>query len=49
MLWVFDLTHIWRTDTSTGEVGLGADGKYHARCQDAASVVQAIEAFDSPV
>ncbi|WP_133977157.1 hypothetical protein [Kribbella voronezhensis] len=30
VLRVFDLSHIWRTDTSTGEVGLGADGKYHA-------------------
>lgn len=30
VLRVFDLRHIWRTDTSTGEVGLGADGKYHA-------------------
>ncbi|WP_328995499.1 hypothetical protein OG394_12830 [Kribbella sp. NBC_01245] len=31
VLRVFDLTHIWRTDTSTGEVGLGTDGKFHAR------------------
>ncbi|WP_026162589.1 hypothetical protein [Kribbella catacumbae] len=30
VLRTFDLRHIWRTDTSTGEVGLGADGKYHA-------------------
>lgn len=30
VLRVFDLRHLWRTDTSTGEVGLGADGKYHA-------------------
>lgn len=30
VLRVFDLRHIWRTDTSTGEVGLGTDGKYHA-------------------
>ena len=30
VLRVFDLAHIWQTDTSTGEVGLGADGKYHA-------------------
>ena len=31
VLRVFDLTHIWRTDTSTAEVGLGSDGKFHAR------------------
>lgn len=30
VLRVFDLSHIWQTDVSTGEVGLGADGKYHA-------------------
>lgn len=34
VLRVFDLNHIWRTDyssSSAGEVGLGPDGKYHAR------------------
>lgn len=31
VLRVFDLTHIWRTDTTSGEVGLGADGRFHAR------------------
>lgn len=28
---VFDVRHVWATDTSSEEVGLGADGKYHAR------------------
>jgi hypothetical protein len=28
---VFDVRHIWATDTSSEEVGLGADGRYHAR------------------
>ncbi|MBB5833863.1 hypothetical protein [Kribbella italica] len=31
VLRVFDLRHVWRTDTSSEVVGLGADGKYHAR------------------
>lgn len=31
VLRVFDLDHLWATDPSTGEVGLGADGRYHAR------------------
>ncbi|MCW3819822.1 hypothetical protein ONA91_35840 [Micromonospora sp. DR5-3] len=31
VLRVFDLAHIWRTDTSSAEVGLGADGNFHAR------------------
>lgn len=28
---VFDLGHIWEMDPGSGEVGLGANGKYHAR------------------
>jgi hypothetical protein len=31
VLRVFDLNHVWRMDTSTAEVGLGADGRFHAR------------------
>ncbi|GAA1510093.1 hypothetical protein [Kribbella lupini] len=30
VLRVFDVRHVWRTDTSSEVVGLGADGKYHA-------------------
>ncbi|MCP2166498.1 hypothetical protein LX83_003366 [Goodfellowiella coeruleoviolacea] len=28
---VFDVRHLWAVDTSTAQVGLGSDGKYHAR------------------
>lgn len=31
VLRVFDLRHLWRTDTTSETVGLGADGKYYAR------------------
>ena len=31
VLRVFDLDHLWATNASTGEVGLGTDGRYRAR------------------
>ncbi|MGW4062373.1 hypothetical protein ACWEGE_29100 [Amycolatopsis sp. NPDC004747] len=31
---VFDTTHFWKADDSSGTVGLGTDGKYHAAFYD---------------